>query len=107
MRGIKVRGSYETLPEAQNRAKQVQKFDKKFNVYVAQVGCWCPWDPNPDALESEFADTKLNTLMKKYNENQAAKDTLYEQRKEKMTSTVTVTELQEELALAPAHPTGV
>lgn len=81
IRGIKVRGSYETLVEAQNRAKQIQKFDKNFNVYVAQVGCWCPWDPNPDNLQSEFADTQLNTLMRNYLENQNVKNMVFEERK--------------------------
>lgn len=84
VRGIKVRGSYETLVEAQNRAKQIQSADKNFNVYVAQVGCWCPWDPNPDNLTSEFADTQLNTLMKKYVENQNMKNDIFEDRKTKI-----------------------
>jgi hypothetical protein len=81
VRGIKVRGTYDTLPEAQNRAKQIQKFDKNFNVYVAQTGCWCPWEPNPDGMQSEFADSQLNTLMKKYNDNREMKEEMYQQRK--------------------------
>jgi len=81
VRGIKVRGTYDTLPEAQNRAKQIQMFDAKFNVYVAQTGCWCPWDPNPDGMQSEFADSQLNTLMKKYNDNREMKEQHYQQRK--------------------------
>jgi hypothetical protein len=81
VRGIKVRGTYDTLPEAQNRAKQIQKFDSNFNVYVAQTGCWCPWDPNPDGMQSEFADSQLNTLMKKYNDNREMKEQLYQLRK--------------------------
>ena len=81
VRGIKVRGSYETLVEAEKRAKDIQKFDKNFNVYVAQVGCWCPWNPSPENLDSEYAETQLNTLMKKYSENQKAKDEVFQNRK--------------------------
>ena len=82
MRGIKVRGTYETLPEAENRAKQIQKTDPTFNVYVAQVGCWCPWNPSPEGIAVEYAESELNTLMKKYKENQNAKDEIYELRKQ-------------------------
>ena len=84
VRGIKVRGSYETMGEAENRAKQIQRFDKRFNVYVAQVGCWCPWNPDPNNLSVEYADTQLNTLMKKYFENQTSRDMMYQERKQVM-----------------------
>jgi hypothetical protein len=47
------------------------------------VGCWCPWSPNPEDLEDqEYAETQLNTLMKKYKENAQLKDNFFEQRKQ-------------------------
>lgn len=85
MRGIKVRGSYETVKEAQIRAQVLKRMDDKFNVYIAEVGCWCPWSPNPEELENqEFAETHLNTLMKQYRENQELKDEFYAKRKDIM-----------------------
>ena len=36
VRGVKFRGSYDTLQEAQAKAKKLQKTDKNFNVYVGQ-----------------------------------------------------------------------
>lgn len=81
VRGIKVRGTYDTFAEAENRCKQIKRFDPKFDVYVAQVGCWCPWAPRPEVLPSqEFAEEQLNTLMKKYTENLQARDELYRER---------------------------
>merc|ERR1712196_81095 len=75
MRGIKVRGTYDTLKEAQVRAKVLQKKDKNFNVYVGQVGFWLPWDPNPHKVENqEYFENELNELVKKYQENQSAKE---------------------------------
>ena len=75
VRGVKVRGSYDTLQEAQSKAKKLQQNDKGFNVYVGQVGFWLPWDPNPHNIESqEYAESELNTLVKKYKENQEKKD---------------------------------
>jgi hypothetical protein len=83
IRGIKVRGAYDTLPEAENRVKQIAKFDDKFDVYIGEVGCWCPWSPHPDEItDSVYSETQLNTLMKAYHENVAKKDELHMLRKE-------------------------
>jgi len=78
IQGLKVRGVYDTYNEALNRAKTLQKLDPSFNVYVGQVGFWLPWDPEPHAVaDQEYADEQLNTLMKKYRENEATRDELY------------------------------
>lgn len=85
MRGIKVRGSYESLKEAQMRAEAIKRFDSKFDVYVAQVGCWCPWSPySGEIQDQEYAEAQLNTLMKKYKENVTLQAETYEQRKQWM-----------------------
>lgn len=84
VQGIKVRGTYDTYNEAVARAKTLQKLDPSFNVYVGQVGFWLPWDPEPhDIADQEYADEQLNTLMKKYRENEATRDELYAQEKVK------------------------
>jgi hypothetical protein len=83
IRGIKVRGCFETLKEAQIRAEVLKKSGDKFDIFVAAVGCWCPWSPNPDELENqEYAETHLNSMMKKYKENQINKDAFYNERKD-------------------------
>lgn len=83
VRGIKIRGSYETLIEAQKRAEYLKKTDGKFDVYVAEVGCWCPWAPKPLEIQNqEYAETELNTLMKKYQENMEEKELFYKKRTE-------------------------
>ncbi len=72
VRGIKVRGTYETLNEAKARAQAIQKFDKKFHIYVAEVGCWCPWNPTAGSIDNqEYTETQLNTLVKGHSENMA------------------------------------
>ena len=82
IRGIKVRGVFDTIEEAKNRSEFIKKLDNKFNIYIAQVGCWCPWSPNPDCLENqEYAETQLNTLMKEYKKNMNDKDAVFENRK--------------------------
>ena len=85
IRGIKVRGTFETLREAEIRCQVLKKLDSKFHVYVAEVGCWCPWSPNPDDIgNQEFAETQLNTLMKGYKDNQEKKDAFFQERKTTM-----------------------
>ncbi len=82
VRGLKVRGSYDTYEEASHRAKTLQKLDPSFNVYVGQVGFWLPWDPSTtDIQKQEYAEDELNTLMKNYKENEAKKDEFFESQK--------------------------
>lgn len=82
MRGIKVRGVFDTIDEAKNRSEFLKKADNKFDIFIGQVGCWCPWSPNPNDLQNqEYAETQLNTLMKQYKENMDSKDEVFEQRK--------------------------
>lgn len=82
IRGIKVRGVFDTLKEAQNRADFLKKGGDKFDIFVGQVGVWCPWSPNPHDMEDvQYAEAQLNTLMAKYKDNVAQKDMFFEQRK--------------------------
>ena len=82
VRGIKIRGTYETNNEARVRAKILRRKDKKHHVFVGQVGYWLPWDPNPsDIADQEYQESQLNELMKKYNENMASVDAVYEEDK--------------------------
>lgn len=82
MRGIKIRGTFDTIEEAKNRSEFLKRIDNKFDIYIAQVGCWCPWSPNPNDLQDqEFAESQLNTLMKQYKSNMNSKDEVFEQRK--------------------------
>ena len=84
VRGIKVRGVFETLKEAQVRAEVLRRSgDTRFDIFVGQVGVWCPWSPNPEDLqEQEYAESQLNTLMKQYKENMNMRDEFYEMRKQ-------------------------
>jgi len=63
VRGLKVRGVYDSLKEAQIRAKVLQRKDKNFNVFVGQVGFWLPWDPHPHKVDNqEYFESELNNF---------------------------------------------
>jgi len=82
MHGLKVRGVYQSAEQATARAKALNKKDPYFNVYVADVGEWLPWDPEPeDVQSSEYQSEQLNKLMSAYKDNAAKKDEFFEEEK--------------------------
>ena len=84
IRGLKVRGIYDTRREAEVRAKVLQRMDKSFNVFVGQVGYWLPWDPEPDNIENqEYGEKDLNNLVKSYKDNETERDIYYQEQLEK------------------------
>jgi len=75
VRGLKIRGVYPSQAEAVARSKKLQRQDTLHNIFLAEVGKWLPWDPEPnDVADQEYAEEELNTLMKKYKENEEARE---------------------------------
>jgi hypothetical protein len=82
VRGVKVRGVVRDEREAQLRVKKLQANDRIHNIFMAEVGKWTPWDPSPHQVQDqEYAQEELNTLMKKYKENEQSKDQFFEEQK--------------------------
>jgi hypothetical protein len=75
VRGVKVRGSYPTMEEAELRCKLIRESDPNHDVYVGPVGMWMPWDP--EAYKTgrvEYMEEHLNQLMnEKIKNEQSAK----------------------------------
>jgi hypothetical protein len=104
VRGLKIRGSYSQKEEAEARAKKLQRSDPLHNIFVGEVGKWLPWDPSPnDIKDQEYAEDELNTLMKKYKENEEARELFHqEQRKAVRGSKKQMTITREDGAAATA-----
>ena len=71
VRGIKVRGSYNTQEEAEMHCKMLRESDPNHDVYVGPVGLWMPWDP--EAYKTgrvEYMEKELNELMNEKNKNE-------------------------------------
>ncbi len=82
VRGLKIRGTYSDKGEAEARAKKLQRSDPIHNIYIAEVGKWLPWDPSPhEVKDQEYAEDQLNTLMKKYKENEEARQEFHEKQR--------------------------
>lgn len=83
IRGLKVRGVYDTHKEANVRAQVLRRKDPSFNVFVGQIGYWLPWDPECEEVpEQEYQEDMLNDLVKKYKDNLDSKDDMYEKLKD-------------------------
>ena len=82
VRGVKIRGVYGSQGEAVARSKKLQRQDTLHNIFVGEVGKWLPWDPEPsEVAEQEYAEEQLNTLMKKYKENESDREAFQRERR--------------------------
>ena len=82
--GIRFGGAYETYEEACKQAKDIQALDPYHNVFVGEGGKWLPFDPDPNSeaiKDSEYADEKLNEIMKGHKNNQDRAKVFHDMRK--------------------------
>lgn len=85
IRGLKIRGVYETKEEAGERCKQLSSEDPDFDVFVGEVGKWLPWNPDPnDAKDQVYDNEELNKLMNAHKENNAKAKKTEAERKAKL-----------------------
>ena len=108
MHGLKVRGVYSNQEQANARAKSLNKKDPYFNVYVADVGEWLPWDPDPDDVkDQEYQSDDLNKLMKSYRENAEKRDAFFEEEKRQKVAAATAAVKEAKAAKEAAKPKPV
>jgi hypothetical protein len=80
-RGIKIRGVYPSMEEAEIRCKLLREVDPNHDVFVGPVGLWMPWDP--EAYKTgrvEYMEEELNQLMHEKQKNEANAKQNFEQR---------------------------
>lgn len=80
-RGVKIRGTYPSLEEAELRCKMLREVDPNHDVYVGPVGLWMPWEP--EAYKTgrvEYMEDELNQLMSEKNKNETNAKSAFDQR---------------------------
>ena len=80
-RGIKIRGVYPTMEEAELRCKMLREIDENHDVFVGPVGLWMPWDP--EAYKTgrvEYMEDELNQLMHEKTKNESFAKSAFDQR---------------------------
>lgn len=66
IRGLKIRGCFETREEADKHVEKLRQADKLFDIYVGEVGKWLPWDETEQVEDEKYDDEQLQTLMEGY-----------------------------------------
>ena len=80
-RGLKIRGVYPTLEEAELRCKMLREMDPSHDILVGPVGMWMPW--HPEAYKTgrvEYLEEELNHLMHEKTQNETFAKSAFEQR---------------------------
>jgi len=80
-RGLKIRGSYPSMEEAELRCKMLREVDPNHDVFVGPIGVWMPWDP--EAYKTgrvEYMEEELNQLMSEKVKNETTAKNAFEQR---------------------------
>lgn len=81
VRGLKIRGSFNTQEEAEMNCKKLRDIDPNHDIFVGPVGIWIPWDP--DAYKTgkiEFMEEELNQLHNEKIKNEAKAKEDFEKR---------------------------
>jgi len=83
--GMKIRGCFGTRDEAASHAKRLQKEDAIVDIYVVDMYKWLLVPPDREQIEDvHYQNEKLEEIMTKYRQNQAAASAMFEKRKRDM-----------------------
>jgi hypothetical protein len=80
-RGIKFRGAFPSLQEAELRSKMLREKDPHHDIYTGECGVWMPWEP--EAYKTgrvEYMEEELNQLAHNKNKNEANAKNAFDQR---------------------------
>lgn len=80
-RGIKFRGAFPSLQEAELRSKMLREKDPHHDIYTGECGVWMPWEP--EAYKTgrvEYMEEELNQLAHNKNKSEQNAKNAFEQR---------------------------
>jgi hypothetical protein len=81
VRGIKVRGSFNSQQEAEQKCKMLREIDSNHDIFVGPVGTWMPWEPEAYKTgKVEHMNDELNKLMHGKVENEKNAKVEFEKR---------------------------
>jgi Family of unknown function (DUF5832) len=83
--GLKIRGCFASRDDAAAHAKRLQREDGLVDIYVVDMYKWLLIPPKRDEIEdTHYANEKLEEIMTKYRQSQAAAAAMFEKRKRDM-----------------------
>jgi len=82
---FKFRGAFGTEQEARDYAQKLRQIDNDFDIFIAPVGSWQPFNPKlEDIQDQEYYEKQLNDIMKNYKEQELRKEQIEKERKDDM-----------------------
>lgn len=81
---MKIRGVFSTMDEAKARASMLQKMDSTFDIYVVDMYSWLLLPPDPELIDQEHVDQKLNEIITGHRESQLRAKMHFEERKSEL-----------------------
>jgi hypothetical protein len=80
--GMKIRGVFSSIEEAQSHAKKIMNSDNVFDTFVCSMYEWVLVPPDPEKISDEhYSDEKLNQIISGYKKNQLYAKEHFEERK--------------------------
>ena len=80
--GVKIRGVFETVEEANIQAKKLSQVDPLFDVFLVELYKWLPIPPDKEMIQNqEYQDEVLNSIVKGHADEQIRAKEFFEQRK--------------------------
>ena len=83
--GVKIRGVFESVEEANLYAKSLSSTDPLFDVYLVELYKWLPIPPNNDMIENkQYQDEILNNIVQTHAEEKIKAQKFFEDRKHQL-----------------------
>jgi hypothetical protein len=83
--GMKIRGVFDTHPEAVEHVKRLIKLDPVFDIFICDMYNWCLVPPDPEHIADQtYQDQELNKIISEYRKNQIYAKEHFEERKREM-----------------------
>lgn len=91
--GMKIRGVFGTLEEAKAQARMLAEYDPTYDLFVQELYGWALVPPDPEAMANvEYADKRLDQLIRTHQEQKIKKDLLYKERQRRLVAQVPATQ---------------
>jgi hypothetical protein len=85
--GLKIYGTFATKDDAAKHAKDLQKIDGTFDIYVVDMYQWLLIPPDRNKIDDvHYQEEKLEEIMSKYKESQRSAAAMFEKRKQELTA---------------------
>lgn len=87
---LKIRGTFNTIEEANKQAEMLQKLDTTFDIYVVEMYSWLLLPPDPNMMEQKHIDNKLNEIIGGHRESQLKSKMYFEERKRELMENIEI-----------------